>query len=241
VIAAKYVIGCAVILAAPAAGQTRPQLVVASVKPHPGTDLDTNIGPFPAGFKATGAPLQLLIQVAYRLKDYQIAAGPSWTREDRFDIEARAPEGMKFTPDQRNLMLQALLADRFALRVHLEKRELPALALTVTRNGAKMTPASGNHPDEPQLTLGRGFLKATGITAEGLADALSMNSDRQIVDKTGLSGKYDVTLKWSPDIRDPAGVPLVTALQEQLGLRLESMKAPVDVLVIDSAEKPSAN
>ncbi len=238
---AKYVVGCGLILCAAALGQTGPQFAAASVKPHPKTDMEIHIGPFPGGFKATGAPLKLLIQMAWGLKEYQIAAGPSWIGEDHFDIEARSPEGMNFTPVQQQMMLRSLLTDRFALRVHSGKRELPAFALVVAKGGSKLVPAAGNSAGEPQLTLSSGYVKALGVTGAGLADALSMNSDRAVVDRTGLAGKFDVTLKWNPDMGDPNGAPLVTALQEQLGLKLESTKAPVEVLVIDDAQKPSAN
>lgn len=160
--------------------------------------------------------------------------------EDHFDVEARAPRGMAPSYEQQQTMLQGLLADRFGLRTHFEKRELPALAILVAKGGPKLTPAAPKDAGAPELSVSHGFIRAYWVTASGLADAIAMESDRAVVDRTGLSGKFDVTLKWSPDLNDAADVPLVTALQE-LGLKLESTKARVDVLVIDSVRKPSEN
>lgn len=230
-----------VCILAPAIAQPPLKFEVASVKPHPPSDREGNIGPFPGGFKATGIPLNVLIQIAYRLKEYQIAGSPSWVNEDHFDIEARFSAGLNPNHEQQQKMLQALLGDRFGLKIHFEKRELPALAITLIKGTSKLTPAGPSDPDTPELTLSNGFVRARGTTMAGLADAIANESDRAVIDRTGLAGKFDVTLKWSPDINDPTGVGLVTAMEEQLGLKLESTKAPVDVLVVDSVQKPSQN
>ena len=213
---------------------------VASVKLQAPGDTRGSIGPSPGGFIANGIPLKVFIEIAYRVKDYQIVGGPHWIDTDHYDVSAKAPEGFIPTGEQMQPMLQALLADRFGLKLHRETREMPAFALVVAKGGPKLTATT--KPDN-RISVAHGFFTGQKIDMAGLADALEMGSDRAIVDQTGLSGQYDVTLKWNPDATDPdpSAVPLVTAIQEQLGLKLEATKAPVEVLVIDSVEKASEN
>lgn len=224
------------------AAQPPTRFEAASVKLHPAGDNDGSIGPHPGGFAATGVSLRVLIQVAFRLKDYQVAGGPDWIGTDRYDILATAPEGFNPTQAQLKPMLQALLTDRFQLKIHRETRELPAFALVPARNGSKLraTPVDGN---KDIISVGPGNLTGQGITMAGLADALAMESDRAIVDHTGMAGQYDVALRWTPEAAEQgtAGTSLFTAIQEQLGLRLESTKTGVEVFVIDSAQKASSN
>ena len=213
---------------------------VASVKPQAPGDTRVSIQPSPGGFIANGVPLKLLIEIAYRVKDYQISGGPDWIESDHYDVSAKAPAGFIPTGQQMQPMLQALLADRFRLKLHRETRELPAFLLVVNKGGPKLT--ASTKPDS-RISVGHGIFTAQKIDMAGLADALATESDRTIVDQTGLAGEYDVTLKWTPDAtdQDPAATSLFTAIQEQLGLRLESAKAPVEILVIDSAQKASEN
>jgi uncharacterized protein (TIGR03435 family) len=224
-------------------GQVPKEFEVASVKPQAPDDTRGSIQPSPGAFIANGIPLNVLIQIAYRLKDFQITNAPGWAHTDKFDVTARAPAGFIPTHQEMQPMLQALLADRFGLKVHHETREMPAFALTVNKGGPKLAQPAATDPPEPLVSIGHGIIMGKRMNMPGLADALSNDSDRIVVDRTGLSGDYDLTLKWNPDAsaQDSTAVTLVTAIQEQLGLKLESVKAPVDVLVIDSVSKPSAN
>jgi len=162
--------------------------------------------------------------------------------------------------DQRRLlnqqMVQQLLADRFKLAVHRETKELPAYALVVAKSGPKLT-ATKDTGGGKGTSSGDGHLTATGLTmarlAQTLTQILSRELGRVVIDKTGIVGEYDLSLTWTPDDRSAAaantskdtpdlpGPSIFTALQEQLGLKLESTKAPVETLVIDHIEEPSAN
>jgi uncharacterized protein (TIGR03435 family) len=213
---------------------------VASVKPQAPGDTRGSIGPSPGAFIANGVPLKLLIEIAYRVKDFQISGGPDWIGIDHYDVSAKAPAGFIPTGQQMQPMLQALLADRFRLKLHRETRELPAFALVVGRSGPKLTASASA---DSRISIGHGIFTGQKIDMTGLADALAMESDRTIVDQTGLAGQFDVTLNWTPDAADsdPAAISLFTAIQEQLGLKLEATKAPVEVLVIDGVQKASEN
>ena len=213
---------------------------VASVKPQAPGDTRGSIGPSPGSFIANGIPLKILIEIAYHVKDYQISGGPEWIGTDHWDVSAKAPAGFIPTGQQMQPMLQALLADRFHLKLHRRNQELPAFALVVGRSGPKLTVSTSA---DPRISIGHGIFTGQKIDMAGLADALAMESDRTIVDRTGLAGQFDVTLKWTPDAADsdPAAISLFTAIQEQLGLKLEATKAPVEVLVIDGVQKASEN
>ena len=263
-----------------AGGAVRPAFEVASIK-RSSSDGRIMIRNSPGGrFSTQGTPLRLLIGNAYRVRDSQISGGPSWMSSDRWDIEAKAESGADLTPGQVQLMLQSLLADRFQLKLHSETRELPIYELMVAKNGPKLKavppperPAPGAAPLAPVpggpmpaggFRIGRGEMEAAAVPLATLIQALSQQLGRMIVDKTGLTGTFDIKLTWTPDPgqtlggpfgagpvpggpeiapppADPNGPSLFTALQEQLGLRLESTKGPVDVLVIDSVERPSEN
>jgi uncharacterized protein (TIGR03435 family) len=222
-------------------------------------------------FVTSNIALQFILQFAYGLNsgsDRQIIGGPAWIESSRFTIDAQPDEAvaaeLKKLPlyqrqQRQKLMIQRLLADRFKLVLHHETREFPINALMIAKGGAKLTPVTvdfammhptpdgwmgGLHNPRPGLTEGR------AATIKMLVDTLNRQpelSGRLIVDATGLQGNYDFNLSWTPD-RDLGAAPaeavgpsLFTALQEQLGLKIESRKAAVDCIVIDHVEKPSAN
>jgi uncharacterized protein (TIGR03435 family) len=224
-------------------------------------------------FAATGMSLKELVKIAYDMNygaDQQVSGGPAWIGSARFDIEARVEAALgerlhQLPSEERGVqlrqMLRELLADRFKLQIHHESSELPIYQLVTAKGGSKLMPAvaqlSSNQEDRPEKTrtpirfAGKGVLEGNQADSELLVTALSMQPEiggRLVVDKTGLAGKYDFTLKWTPETLQngeatatDAGPTLFTALQEQLGLRLEPTKAPVDIVVIDHAELPSAN
>jgi uncharacterized protein (TIGR03435 family) len=237
------------------------------------------------GFSGNAVTVKFLIEEAYNIKDAQLVGAPSWTDTERYDIEAKPDDATgaaldKLTPEQRRdqlrLMLQNLLKDRFQLVVTHDSKELPVYALVVAKTGPKVKPSTFNPaehsadaprapgvggPAGPGIMMnGRGSLKVTYADMSQLANVLSRFAGRPVVDKTGLTAKYDFELKWTPDDTMPTGPStgprppgddapppeatgpsLFTALQEQLGLKLEPQKNAMDVLVIQHVERPSEN
>jgi len=240
--------------------------------------------PRPKGFAAQNVTLRLLVMLAYEVRELEIVGGPGWMASDRFDIAGTIESPDKIDDDALQRMLQALLAERFKLRVHREGRELAMYALVASRPdrtlGARLRPFTGECiapptrgaapvPETPTgllpvsdpakgpqpclASLGVGRLSARGLPMTDLAVTLARLPavSRRVVDRTGLSGRFDYDLEWTPPVMpigaspaastDPpnAGPNLFTALQEQLGLKLEPGRETLSVLVIDSVEQPS--
>jgi uncharacterized protein (TIGR03435 family) len=216
------------------------------------------------GLQVTGASLKNLISLAYDVRPFQISGDSQWVDTERYDIDARTANSDAKTPtdpanDRRKILegLKSLLADRFQLALHSETREQPVYALVVNKGGPKLQEST--EPRSLIRKMGRGTLKGQSVGLGMLALNLSNELGRRVIDKTGLTGKYDFELKWAssqaaaPQLAatpqtaelavpaDSEGPSIFTALQEQLGLRLESGKGPVEVLVIDRAERPSKN
>jgi len=202
--------------------------------------------------------LKDLIVVAYGLHPGQVVGGPAWMDTDKYDITGQPEAQGQPTLAQLNAMIKTLVEDRFKLTTHLEKRELSVYAIVVGKDGPKMRKNETNPNGLPGLIFkGLGVLPATNATMGDFARVLQSSVlDRPVVDRTGLQGRWDFTLTWTPDetqfasagvrvpppTNDPNAPPVIsTAFQEQLGLRLESTKAPVDVLVVDRVERPSEN
>ena len=217
------------------------------------------------GVSMTNLSLANLIADAYNIKQYLISGGPSWVNSDSFDIDAKVDAAdvgtyKKLSPAQHRLMMQKLLADRFHLAAHIETKTLPVYDLVVASGGSKLKPAAldpqpppdTNTSDPPKprgmIRMGRGTVELQDMPFGALVEQLGYAVNRTVINKTGLTGKYDLSLKWTPDDQDPADTSsdnqaphLFTALQEQLGLKLEPSKGPVDTLVIDHVEMPTAN
>ena len=198
----------------------------------------------PGRLTCTNVPLKRYLTAAWGLKDYQVSA-PDWMNDEHYDLTATMPAGTP--PHEVLLMLQALLVDRFKLATHRETKELAVYALIVDRNGLKLKPAEGFGTSVSSSPKGRSM--RANVTMKSFAGTLSSFLDRPVVDMTGLTGGFNINLEWAPDEmpsnpnanegRAGDGVPgptIYTALHE-VGLKLESRKAPVEILVVDRAEK----
>jgi uncharacterized protein (TIGR03435 family) len=241
-------------------GQSALKFEVASIKPSQPGDPGGGIRPAPGGerYVASNVTLKLLITVAYRIKADQVAGGPAWMDADRYDMNAKAerPSSM----EELHAMLQDLLADRFKLRFHRESKELPIYALIVDNDGPKLKPHEARSAGDPWIDqtvdhFPQTTWHATFAPMDYFAWRLSMILDRPVVDQTKLKGGYDFDLKFTqqlpPDFPpggllngapvDTSGPTIFEAIRRQLGLKLEREKGPVDILVIDHAEKPVEN
>jgi len=220
--------------------QPSPEFEAASIKPSPPGPNNTLTRFDPGGrFTASGAPLKALMQLAYGVKDFQISGGPGWTESERYDVLAKAAEGTNPSQEQLKLMIQALLVERFHLKIHRETRDPTIYSLVVGKGGQKLQASAG--ASVPGMSMGPGQLTGKKITMKMLAGMLEQQLDRVVADNTGIQGDFDVKLEWAKDQTADAGASIFTTIQEQLGLRLESQKGPVEVLVIEGAEKASAN
>jgi uncharacterized protein (TIGR03435 family) len=219
--------------------------------------------PNDGNFRAVNITLKTLLNFAFAMPETRIVGGPAWIDTDKFDIEAKADpdvsDRMKnLTSDQGRLqkqqMLQSLLADRFKLTVHRETRQLPVYALVLAKGGPKFAESKENGTT---VSAKRGHLiMQSRNSAATLAEELSKVLGRDVLDQTGIEGRYSIDLKWTPDdsaappptgqqqatpMPDASGPSIFTAIQEQLGLKLQPIKAPVQVLVIDHIEPPTPN
>jgi uncharacterized protein (TIGR03435 family) len=230
---------------------------VASIKPSPPSSPDRPISgvqtPGGGRLNTLSTSLRLLIIFAYDVKDFQISGGPGWANSESYDIVAKA-DGNATRPQLR-LMLQALLKDRFKLTLRHETKDAPVYELVVAKGGSKIQEATASDRQRMAMT-GPGKIIALKTSLAQFAEFLGRFTGRPIVDKTGLPGTYTFKLDWTPAVGegglpgpprpdvappDSNGPSLFTALQEQLGLRLQSAKGPVESLVIEGAEKPTEN
>jgi uncharacterized protein (TIGR03435 family) len=239
---------------------------VASVKENKSGNGMMRIMNKPDGFSCTNISLKTLIGNAYGLRQDLISGGPGWANSTGFDVEAKvAGEDVdafkKLTPHQRNSLLKALLEDRFKLKLHTETKTLTMYELVIAKGGYRLKPGTEMTPDPDapktpeakklggMISIGPGFFTGQNLTITAIVNQLSNILHYTVTDKTGLTGNYDIELKWTPDdARPPSGdassdaaVSIFTAVQEQLGLKLQATKGPVETLVIDQAEMPSAN
>lgn len=212
------------------------------------------------GYIYTNLSALNLIGLAYDLPFDRIIGGPAWMSADRYDVNAIGRENA--TTVERRGMVRSLLRDRFQLAAHIERRDLPVYFLVIARGDRRLGPglrrssvdcndpearkkaaaAAGDSRMVCGLTFNTGVFMAGGVEVSTMLSTLTAASGRAVLDRTGLTGAYDFELKWTP-LPDPNSdnVSIFTAVQEQLGLRLESGTAPLDVLVIDRIERPSEN
>ena len=233
----------------PMAADAHPAFLVATIKPS-----DPNTAMQGWSFESEGhhincrnATLSDILKSAYGIHVKQIVSAPEWFSKDRYDIT-----GIPDVPGVPNLkqtqqMYQKLLADRFHLVFHRETREMPIYAITVAKGGPVLKPAD---PSETTNTgssgsVGQRTLKFSNISMPELALNMSFYQDRPVIDQTSLPGRYNFTLTWTYDVSregDAGAAPsLFTAIREQLGLRMDAVKGPAEVLVIDHIERPTEN
>jgi uncharacterized protein (TIGR03435 family) len=244
----------------PMAADANPGIEVATIKPSkPGAMMMKGFRVGGDRMNMSNVSLQDLIMFAYDLEPNQVVNAPSWSNSDTYDIELQPDQPGAPSKDQWGTVIQKLLADRFQIKSHMEQRVLPAYVLTVAKGGPKMTKSAMqalDGPGGPEAALMRpGAFNAQSMSMADFSHSLRRILDRPVVDQTGLSGLWDVNLKWTPDESQFGGMmrmpppadsaeappPLFTAIQEQIGLKLDAGKAQVDVLVIDHVEQPSAN
>jgi uncharacterized protein (TIGR03435 family) len=238
----------------------RPQFDVASIKPSQDHGM-MYVRALPGGRLLVNAPARLMLMNAYGLQFSQLAGGPEWLASDIWSIDARAPGNP--TRDELMLMLQSLLEERFHLKVHRESREMPVYALTAGKSpkiptaheGACATGVPGQpEPAAPPCGRVRISMSPESVLMEGgsapiseLVRVLAVPLQRPVVDRTALGGAYDIVLKFTRDAAggaapaDTALPGIFTAIEEQLGLKLTATKAPVEILVIDRIDRPTAN
>jgi uncharacterized protein (TIGR03435 family) len=234
--------GVALLPGAPA--QSAPAFEVASIRRNLSGDLNTRLNISGGRFTATNASLKTLIRNAYEILSFQLAGGPRWLDTDMYDIVATTAGGERISADQLKLLLQNLLADRFQLKVHWETRETSVYALVLMKGGPKFRESSGEREPSINTQKGPGKAQMNGIgePISILAGNLGNQLGRIVLDKTGLPGVYDWMLEWDPDQTAESTRPsLFTALQQQLGLRLEAQRGPMETLVIDSVQRPAEN
>lgn len=219
---------------------TSPAFDVAAIKESDPT-APVGIRVYPGGrFVTSNASLRLLITWTYDIGDERLVAAPGWLDSARFDIGAKAPNRDP-TLAEFHSMMKSLLADRFKLRVHTETRNLPMYTLMVDKDGPKVhalaEPVAMNH--DPFKMTGAGRLMGTSVNTAMLAKVLTNQLGHYVQDSTGCSGFFDFTLEWRPDSAGPndTRTSMFTAIREQLGFRLNSGKAPVEVIAIDGVER----
>jgi uncharacterized protein (TIGR03435 family) len=222
----------------------RLEFEVASIKPHQGPVTVYGLGISGQTVVETAATLAFLVKDAYYLRDEQVSGGPDWGRRQRYDIVAKAPGEREPTVEEARQMLQSLLADRFKLTVRREMPETSVYALVLAKGGLKLKPSDKKNGVFGQPTAVGRSIKGS-VTMDFLARLLTSRAGRHVVDRTGLAGNYEIALEWTPDnFTPPDDTPplsIFTAVQEQLGLKLEPTKAPVEKLIIEHAEMPTEN
>jgi uncharacterized protein (TIGR03435 family) len=245
-----------------------PQFEVASVKRNVSADAEGSIGGQPNGrFVVSNVPLRFILQVTYDVPAFRLSGGPKWIDVERYDIQGQAASAA--SNQQLSAMMRALLAERFKLRAHTETRTVAGFALVRARQDGRFGPQLRSHPEPcpsqsaPARETASGGLPPCGMISGSdrvirisarpitdLATHLSRRLARPVTDRTGLGGLFDVQLEWAADARSSAplaqpgspiddSVSVFTALQEQLGLKLQNERAEAEFLVIDSIEHPT--
>lgn len=245
---------------------------VVSVRPADPNERRSLFGPGPqGGMRAQNVAVVMMLTFAYDVPASLLADVPDWAKSERFDVTftpdreesfgpGMPPDQMEGAISRQRQRMQTVLRDRFGLVLRAESREMPIYSLTVAKGGAKLTPAAGDGAGR-KMMMSPGRINAADADMKMLTSLLSNQLGRPVVDETGLEGRFDFVMEWTPDgpMMGPAGTPvpvapggppsvgggdgasIFTALTEQLGLKLESRKGPAPVLVVEKIEKPEAN
>lgn len=256
-IACGYLRVSAQVTPPPAANSSTPDYDVATVKVNNTASGSIHVSIRDDTLQATNVQLASLIEVAFDIRRDQVIGLPHWAQVDHYDIIAKvvdmdAQQLRGLSGDQRKAMLQHLLEQRFHLQTHVETRTLPLLELSMAKEGIKFTewqkPSDDKDQSKGSMNVNNEEMTATGVQMESLVRFLSSMTHMPVVDKTGLKGAYNLHLKWqreeegqSSGLHDQALPTIYAALPEQLGLKLESGKGPVKVLVVDHIEQPIEN
>lgn len=234
--------------------EDRPTFAVASIRPHaPNDDRFFVRPPSNGGFSAIGSVAKLLVMLAYDVQESQITGGESWFGTEKWDIEAKSDDGGKHNVEETRRMLQNMLAERFALRVHRGTQERPAYVLTIAKGGPKLKVPE--HPGSTNVRVTGNSISLERGELSRMTQLLSGALGRPVVDRTQLSGLYDIQLQWdeapiptggvigldAPAAPDSNHGSIFTAIEQQLGLRLVSERAPVEMLIIDQIKPASEN
>jgi uncharacterized protein (TIGR03435 family) len=197
------------------------------------------------GFATENMPLDMIICQAYHIKKYQLIGGPKWIQDFGYDINAKADR--KISNEERMQMVQALLMDRFHLKLNRVSRQASLYAMVVSKGGPLLKPSNcgaGEKESCGGYSWGGNDVAGSGIELAQLAGALTDSLDLPVIDKTGLNGRFDIKLHWASTDNtgaDAAGGSIFTAIQEQLGLKLRLQKGPVEMLSIEHVERPDEN
>jgi uncharacterized protein (TIGR03435 family) len=219
----------------------QPRFEVAAIKPSTEDPGHSGMHTGNGRLNAENVTLRRCIQGAYGISPNLILGGPDWLDKDRFQIDGKTADPKNGDADLMQA-LQVLLADRFQLKLHRESRTLPAYVLEVAKGGPKLEKAPGDASGKTDA--GRGRIDAQATTMDHFTEVLSRHVDYPVLNRTGLDGKFNLKLEWTPESNRPEpnpGPSLFTAVQEQLGLRIRPQKAPIEVIVIDRAERPTEN
>lgn len=219
--------------------QQPPRIEVASVKTSLADPRNSGVTTGHGRIHAENVTLKRCIMGAWSIGPNQVVGGPDWLNTERFEIEARADQPVD-DDAVLSLLLRGILVERFKLAVHHETRPIEAYVLETAKNGPKMDKSTGGE----SIDLSRnGGIDSKNATMRHFAEVLSRQMDLPVVDRTGLTGFFNLKLEWTPQAAGQAndGPSIYTAIQEQLGLRLRAEKTPIDVLVIDHAERPAEN
>ncbi len=230
------------------AADAHPSFAVAAIKPHDPESRRQGFNAQGDRYTVRDQTVASLMQFAYSIYWRQVVDAPDWVFHERYDIEGKTDTEGEPNLSQQQEMLQKLLADRFGLKFHRDKRELSVYALQIAKGGPKLTAAANPDAQPNQNATGSGTDLTQFYTSASMGNfilGMQFFLDRPIVDQTGLTGRYDFKLRYAPDearATDPNAQPgIFTAIQQELGLRLEPTKASTDVFVIDRVERPSPN
>lgn len=252
----KHTVAIGTLLISMALAQAPPVFDVAAVRLSAPDERAAAAEFLPGGRFRANIALRYIIERAYDIEDYQLLGDPAWVKTERYSIEAKTDSASDkpATDDQLRLMVQALLASRFGLKIQRETRDLPVYALVVGKNGPKLPAAKDATLCDGHgcFGIGKGSFSAKGATMPWTAKVLNRILDRPVLDRTQLSGNFDFTLHFDPSTasspmmaavstEDSSQGSIFTAIQEQIGLKLDPRREPVEVLVIDHVERPSGN